>query len=228
MSTQNTDPVVPVAVVPSEETGIGRRAVLQSLLGGLGAGVALPVAADAHPIQQHLADHGKVAAADTKAAAKAYKPEFLDAHQFATLEVAAERIVPGSTKARVAPFVDQLLAVDTQSNQRNFLSALGAFEMQAIEEFKKPWKALTPAQQDQLLTTASTADSGKLPPGPDSDPRRPGAAAGKTTIRDHFENLRGWISGAYFSSEIGMRELGWTGEMFFDKLPGCDHPDGHA
>jgi hypothetical protein len=36
------------------------------------------------------------------------------------------------------------------------------------------------------------------------------------------------VSGAYYSSEIGMQELGWTGQMFFDKLPGCDHPDGHA
>jgi hypothetical protein len=229
MSDQNTDrSVVSVEVIRPEESGIGRRAVLQSLIGGLGAGVVLPVAADAHPMQQHLADHGKVAAADKKATTKAYKPEFLDAHQFASLEAIAERILPGSTKARVAPFVDQLLAVDTQTNQRNFFSALGAFDMQAIQEFKKPWKALTAAEQDQLLTAASTADSGRMPPGPESDPRRPGPGAGTTTIRDHFENLKGWVSGAYYSSEIGMRELGWTGQMFFEGLPGCDHPDGHA
>jgi len=47
------------------------------------------------------------------------------------------------------------------------------------------------------------------------------------TIRDHFENLKGWIVGAYYSSEPGMRELGWTDNMFFPALPGCDHSDGH-
>jgi hypothetical protein len=33
--------------------------------------------------------------------------------------------VPGSTRAKVAPFIDQLLAVDTPDNQRKFLSAAG-------------------------------------------------------------------------------------------------------
>jgi len=78
-----------------------------------------------------------------------------------------------------------------------------------------------------LLSTASTAAPGGgggsgMPFGP------PGGQGGKLTIRDHFNNLREWISGGYYSSEIGMRELGWTGQLFFDKLPGCDHPDGHA
>jgi len=230
MSAENTpehDTPDVIQIETEPKAAIGRRAVLQSLLTGMGASVALPMVAEAHPMQQHLANQKKVATAEKKAAAPAYKPEFLDKHQYATLEAIAERIVPGSTKARVAPFVDQLLAVDTLSSQRSFLGAMGAFEMQAIEKFSKPWKALTPAQQDELLTVASTAASGmKSVPG---DPRRqsePGE--GKATIYDHFANLRGWISGAYYSSEIGMRELGWTGEMFFTELPGCTHTDGHG
>jgi hypothetical protein len=216
-----------IQIDTAPRTGIGRRAVIQSLLTGVGASVTLPMVADAHPMQQHLANQKKVATADKKAAAPAYKPEFLDAHQYATLEAIAERIVPGSTRARVAPFVDQLLAVDTVSSQRSFLGAMGAFEMQAIDTFSKPWKALTAAQQDELLTVASTAASGlKAVAG---DPRgRSEPGEGKATIYDHFANLRGWISGAYYSSEIGMRELGWTGEMFFTELPGCTHADGHS
>ena len=50
----------------------------------------------------------------------------------------------------------------------------------------------------------------------------------RLTPRDHFDLLKGWIAGAYYSSEIGMRELGWTGNVFFETFPGCDHPDGHA
>jgi gluconate 2-dehydrogenase subunit 3-like protein len=208
-------------------SGVGRRAVLQSLLTGVGASVALPHLAEAHPIHDHLADQKKVTAADKKAAAPAYKPEFLDAHQYATLVAIAERVVPGSTKARVAPFIDQLLAVDTNDSQREFLGAMGAFEMQAIDKFGKPWKSLTAAQQDELLTAASTGESGMKTIG--GDPRgRGGRREGKATSYDHFMNLRSWISGAYYSSEIGMRELGWTGEMFFTELPGCSHPDGHA
>jgi len=229
MSDQNTrdDQATPVELTPS--SGIGRRAILQSLAGGLGAGLVLPGIADAqHPVHQHLADQAKTTAATKKAAAAAYKPEFLDDHQLATLESLAERIVPGSTKAKVAPFIDQLAAVDTTANQRSLLGALGAFDMLAIEKNGKPWKALTAADQDALLTMASTADAGRNGRGPMDDPRAPAPAAGKATIRDHFEAVKGWVSGAYYSSEIGMRELGWTGQMFFEKLPGCDHPDGHA
>jgi hypothetical protein len=43
------------------------------------------------------------------------------------------------------------------------------------------------------------------------------------TIRDHFDTLKGWISGAYYSSEAGMRELGWTGTVMHEKFPGCEH-----
>src|SRR6266567_345778 len=55
-------------------------------------------------------------------------------------------------------------------------------------------------------------------------------AAGKNqrVLYDHFENLKGWISGAYYSTEAGMRELGWNGEYVFESFPGCEHPDGHG
>jgi hypothetical protein len=207
--------------------GVGRRAVLQTIAGGFGAAIALPVA-EAHPVHRHLADRATVAQADAKAAAAAYTPEFLDAHQLETLSAIAERIVPRSTEARVAEFIDQLLAVDAPASQQAFLGSLGAFEGHARERFGRPWKTLTAEQQNALLMDASTAPAGRRMP--DSfDPRGRVAPVGaKTTIRDHFENLKGWVSGAYYSSEIGMRELGWTEQMFFETFPGCDHPGGHS
>jgi hypothetical protein len=39
--------------------------------------------------------------------------------------------------------------------------------------------------------------------------------------------LKGWVSGAYYSSEMGMRELGWTEDRVFASFPGCEHPEGH-
>ena len=81
---------------------------------------------------------------------------FLDAHQLKTLTALSEAIVPGSTEAKVAPFLDTLLAVESAQNQKSFVSALGAFDMIAIEKNGKPWVALTAAEQDALLQTAST------------------------------------------------------------------------
>ena len=177
-------------------------------------------------MHEHLHDQARVTTADAKARAQGWKPAFLDQHQVETLRVLAEQIVPGSTKAKSAEFIDALLAVEVEPRQRRFLQALGVFEGLAIAQAKQPWKALPEADRTALLTKASTAEPGASGPG------APGGSAGASgdrpvTIRDHFDHLKGWISGAYYSSEIGMRELGWTGNMFFEKFPGCTHGGSH-
>jgi hypothetical protein len=207
------------------ETGVGRRAVLQTLLGGAGVGFALPSLAAEHPMHEHLTDQTRVATAQKKAQASAGTPQFLDAHQLATLTLLAEQIVPGSTQAKSAAFIDSLLTVDTEARQRRFLESLSAFDGLALSKSKKPWKSLSEADRTALLTTASTTESGQTS-GAGRANGAPGTAprAEQTpTIRDHFEHLKGWISGAYYSSEMGMKELGYTGTMFHEKFPGCEH-----
>ena len=205
----HTPTIIPVTPVDTP-TGIPRREALQALLGGVGVGFVLPAIVEAqHPVHQHLASPTVIEQAQQKAAVTAYTPEFFDAHQLKTLEVLAETIVPDSTNARVAPFLDQLLAVESADNQRAFLGALGAFDMAAITKHGKAWNAIGVAEHDAILREASTADP-------------------KSAVRGHFENLKDWIAGAYYSSEPGMRELGWTGNMFFAELPGCTHPGGHG
>ena len=201
--------VIPVARVEPPDAGVSRRAAMQTLVAAVGAGFALPSTAHAqHPIHAHLSHPETVALTQQRAAAAASALEFLDAHQSRTLEAIAEVIVPGSSAARVGPFLDQLLAVESATNQRDFLGALGAFDMAAIAKHGKVWTAITPQEQDALIREASTAESA-------------------TAMRSHFENLKTWIAGAYYSSEQGMRELGWTGNVFFPELPSCTHAGGH-
>lgn len=204
--------LIPLDSVPLEgpPEGMPRRAALQALLSGAAAAFTVPVAIEAqHPIHQHLSNPAVIEQAQQRAAVAAAKPVFLDDHQAKTVEVLAEAIVPGSTGAKVGPFIDQLLAVDSGPNQRAFLGALGAFDMIAINRHGKAWIGITPAQQDVLLREASTGDEKS------------------SALRAHFQNLKDWIVGAYYSSEIGMRELGWDGNVVHSQLPGCTHPDGH-
>jgi gluconate 2-dehydrogenase subunit 3-like protein len=216
MSDRHVIPLQPLDSDPSAtnlsatDDGLSRRAALQMLVSAAGAGVMLPSNAEAqHPMHLHLASQSTIAQAQQKAAAGAYTPEFLDAHQLNTLDALAEAIVPGSTTARVAPFLDQLLAVEAAATQRTFLGALGAFDMAAIAKHGKAWTAIAAGEQDAVLREASTAD------------------AKTSALRAQFENLKTWIAGAYYSSEPGMRELGWDGNVFHAELPGCTHPDGH-
>ena len=201
---------IPLHPVGDPSTALSRRVALQALLGSVGAGLALPGTAGAqHPVHQHLSSAAMLEQAQQRAAATAYTPEFLDRHQLTTLETLAETLVPGSTAARVTPYLDQLIAVESPANQRDFVGALGAFDMAAVKKHGKVWVAISPAEQDALLREASTED------------------AKASVMRAHFENLKAWIVGAYYSSEAGMRELGWDGNTFHQELPGCTHSGGH-
>jgi hypothetical protein len=212
--------------------GVGRRELLQGLITGVGAGFAIPGLAEAHPMHAHLQEKSRVQKAQAKAKDAEWKPEFLDAYQAETLASLAERIVPGSTAAKADRFIDSLLAVNTRDDQQRFLQAMGAMEAESRARFKKPWKDLGEAEQSELLTAASTANPGReerywTPGTPVMDYLKQQGGTSPTTLRDHFDHLKGWVSGAYYSSEAGLKELGYTGQMFFESFPGCPHPDGH-
>src|SRR5215218_3461993 len=141
----------------------GRRFLMQRLAVSAGGLMIFPAVLSSHPIQHHLADQNAVGLADKKASAPDYVPEFLDTHQLEMLQLLAERIVPGSAKANSAPFIDQLLAVATADEQREFLQASGGLEGLARTRHGTSWTQLTGEQQDASLTVASTAKSGTLP-----------------------------------------------------------------
>jgi hypothetical protein len=212
----------PLQLFDSETAKSGRltrRELVQRLLAGAGAGVAWPLVADSHPIYVHLAD-GTILDEAEKLGVADWKPLFLNAQQEELLAALSEAIVPGSGKAQVDRFVDLLLSVETLKHQQEFVESLAAFEAESQKRFGKRFPSLDASQQNAML-----ADAAVLPLKKDSST---GDGSQNPGLREHFENLKGWISGAYYSSEAGMRELGWTGEYVFESFPGCEHPGGTA
>jgi hypothetical protein len=193
----------------------------------MGAALSVPAMAAAHPVHRHLANLGTMEEADEKAASAEWKPEFLDPTHNQTLVAIAERILPGSTQTQVNRIIDLLLSVDTAANQKSFVASLTALDQQADHQYRKSFSGLSHQQQDQVLTTCA---NGKESPSKttSADPDEPEPEKIPVTLRDHFENLKGWIVGAYYSTEIGMRELGWTEDFYFEELPVCTHPGEHA
>jgi hypothetical protein len=176
---------------PLRHFRVDRRVVLQSLVAGAGAVVF------ASGVQ---AAHGHHAASAPEAAAAAIGADstllFLDRHAFDTLALLSEQIVPGARAVAVPEFLDRLLAVESTETQKQFMQALGAFEHEAREAHGVSWKALTESQATALLTKISTL--------PDSDP-----------TRKAFDGIKSAVAETYFSSEAGMKELGWNGSMAF-------------
>jgi hypothetical protein len=198
---------------PSSNEKPSRREIVRRLLAGIGAGAAWPFLASSHPIYKHLASDALLEHADVKLADDNWKPLVLNPQQNETLIVLSEAIVPGSKNAFVNRFIDLLLSVDTRENREKFAASLAAFDAESQHRFGHPFKPASPPEQNTLLTMACSGD-----PHTDSP----------AVLREHFENLKGWITGAYYSSEAGMAELGWTGDRFFEQFPGCQHPEGHS
>jgi hypothetical protein len=177
----------------------GRRAVLQSLATGVGA-VAFASAASAAHVHQAAAQ--AAAPADPATATADSALLFLDRHSFDTLALLSEQIVPGSRAVQVPEFLDRLLAVESTETQKRFAQALGAFEREAREAHGTPWKALTTEQATALLTKIS-------------------AQPGSDVTRRAFEGIKGAVAETYFSSEAGMKELGWNGSVAFAAPSAC-------
>jgi hypothetical protein len=221
-------------IQPGPEAGVSRRAALQTLAAGIGASIAAPGLADAseHPVHKHTAHVAEQAKKPAARAAEpaAYSPTTFDAHQFATVVVLAELIVPGAKASGTPEFLDKLLTVESPETRRRFISALGVIDGAALKAKQKPFKDLAQADQIALLTEASTGQPSRQPTyWKKGDPIPvPEAPAGPLTMRDHFDHVKGWVSGIYFASEQGMKELGYTGNVFHEKYAGCEHDGKHA
>jgi len=122
-------------------------------------------------------------------------------------------MLPGSSKALVSRFIDLLLSVESEVARKKFLGSLTAIDQEASSKYGRPFAKLSAQDQHGLLTAVSSAPRSGEPP---------------SILRGHFEDTKEWIVGAYYSSEIGMRELGWTPDRVFATFPACTHAEGHS
>ena len=217
---------------PTPRRAVTRREMLQRVLASVGAALAAPVGASAHPVLKHLVDPSSLEGANAGVERAGWSPKFLDSHQNETLIAVAEATVPGAAAAQVNRVIDLLLTVETRENRQMFTAALAALDGESTKRFNRTVSRLGPAQLDELLSTCSTEES-KHPAEHDDSAaawktNQNLPASGPANLRDHFENLKGWIVATYYSSEQGMRELGWTDEFYYESPAECSHPDGHS
>jgi hypothetical protein len=152
-----------------------------------------------------------------------WKPLFLDEHQNETLIVLSDLMIPatdtpGAKEALVNRYIDLVLAAETRETQQAFLNSLGYLDGESIRRFKAAFLHLSREEQDLLLHALAY-------------PREGGGWAGDTgAVADpghaHFEALKDRIMTAYYSSQIGEKELGWDGAFAHGPYQGCEHPEG--
>jgi len=200
---------------------VNRRDLFKSALVTSAAAALGPSAAEAQtPLAGQTADsrmHPGQPPPDLSA--PDWKPIFLDAHQNETLISLADRIVPGTatpgaTAAQVNRFIDLLLAAESRERQQSFVNSLSWIDGESQRHYRAPFAGAPPEDQTELLEFLAypTGASGWT-----------GQAVSEQGGHEHFEHLKGWIAEAFYSSEIGMKSLGWDGNMMHGVFVGCQH-----
>ncbi len=154
--------------------------------------------------------------------APGWKPLFLDAHQNETLIVLSDLIIPatdtpGAKEALVNRYIDLVLAAETRETQSAFLNSLGYVDGESIRRYKNAFLYLAREDQDDLLHSMAY---------PHNPSRWTGEAAAPDPGHTHFDALKRRIMTAYYSSQIGQKELGWDGAFAHGPYLGCEHPEG--
>jgi hypothetical protein len=186
---------------------ISRREAMQKLVAGIAAGAVLPAIASARPVALYrrlTEDGAAVSSGEAGLGAADWRPIFLNAKQDELLVAVAETMVPGSSTAQVNQFIDLLLSVDSADSQKAFLASLAAVDTESQGQFQHGFAELSAGDREKAITSLSQ------------------------NRKEAFGNLKEWIVGAYYSSEQGMKELGWDGNFAFDKYPTCEAVEGHS
>jgi len=168
------------------ETGLTRRQTLASI-----AALAL-----AGPLELADAQHvHEAAAADAKAAGGVYAPKTLTRHEFDTLKVLCELIVPGASNGRAAEFVD-LLSTQNADMAAIYTGGLAWLDEVMKRSYHTDFLAARAEDRTAMLDKLATRSN-----------KNPELAPG---IRFFFWTRRMTVD-AYYTSAAGIKELAYMG-----------------
>lgn len=197
-----------------EDKKMDRREAIKGVAVGVGAVSSLPILnslASAQGRQHHVAT--PIVAGTT---AKA--PAFFNKHQYATITELASLMIPtdetpGAREAKVNEYIDLIVGESAFEVQRVFLDGLSWLDKTSKERHKKTFVYLAKAQQVAILTEISQI----------KNPIPQNAIQAK-----FFKAVKDMTIDGFYTSKIGIDELGYVGNTVLDEFPGCTHPEHQA
>ena len=189
-------------------SNINRR----SMLGLLGS---VPVAAGFTWTDAEAASAAEAVQAARRAPAGArpavFKPKFFTAHEYATVRVLVDLIIPkdgrsgSATDAGVPEFMDFMM-VDDPGRQTPMRGGLAWIDHECEDRFDKRFLQCTPAERAAVLDDIAWPQKAK-----------PQFAHGVT----FFNSFRDLTAAGFWSSKMGVMDLEYTGNTMMPEWPGC-------
>jgi gluconate 2-dehydrogenase gamma chain len=186
---------------------ISRRDVLKSLaMSAAATSVLRTIPAQAAEYAHHMV-------AAEKAGTKVYAPKFFAAHEYKTLQALCQTIIPadadsgGAIEAGAPEFIDLLTSENTEY-QVKLEGGLMWLDGTCSDRYGKVYLDCSPQQQKEIL---------------DQIGYRKNALTDLSLTQgiEFFSFLRNMTSDGFFTSEIGIKYLGYIGSAFLKKFPGC-------
>jgi hypothetical protein len=178
------------------------------MVGAAPAAAAL-VWTPAEAAQAHT--HAQQARAAATKQSKPYKPKFFTAHEYATVAVLVDLIIPkdersgSATDAGVPEFMDFMMT-DRPDGQVPMRGGLAWLDNECYERFGKTFVATAPSEQTAVLDDIAWPKKAK-----------PEMSQGVA----FFNMFRDMTASGFWSSKIGVADLDYRGNTFVQEWAGC-------
>lgn len=140
-----------------------------------------------------------------------YNPQFFTAHEFATVTLLAELIIPkdersgGATEAGVPEFMDFMM-IDQPARSVPMRGGLAWLDQECNSRFNKTFLASSDAERRQVLDEISGLE-----------PARPDQSHGLA----FFRSFRDLTATGFWTSKIGIDDLKFMGNVYVAEWNGC-------
>jgi hypothetical protein len=145
-----------------------------------------------------------------------YTKQFFTDHEMRTVRVMADMVIPAddrsgsATDARVPEFIDHVmtdeLLGDPEPRQTAMRGGLAWVDYQCLERFDTLFADCTEAQRTELLDDIAWPDA---------------APEGMTPGVEFFTSFRNLVASGFFSSKMGVEDLGYVGNTYVSEWTGC-------
>src|SRR5712691_13129147 len=186
---------------------ISRRGALELLTAGPVAAAMVWTPAEAQEAHAHATQAREAAAKQ----ATAYRRKFFTAHEYATVGVLVDLIIPkddrsgSATDAGVPEFMDFMM-IDDPKRQTAMRGGLALVDHACAERFDKSFLECADAERRQLL------DDIAFPA------RAPDALSQAVTF---FSSFRDLTASGFWTTKIGIADLQYQGNRFVGEWNGC-------
>ena len=190
-------------------SNITRRNVLKSLTIGAAATSVLRVI----PAEAAEYAHRMIAAEKASTPAKGYAPKFFPAHEYKTLQTLCQTIIPadqdggGAVEAGAPEFIDLLTSENTEY-QLVLGGGLMWLDNTCSDRYGKLFLDCSPEEQKQILDKIAYRKNALEDPSLNQGNK-------------FFAFLRNMTGDGFFTSEIGIKYLGYIGNTYLQEFPGC-------